>query len=62
LRVALDDASSQSPKKVGAHHIVKAKHNENPAMALFGITKGGAHVSVDVVGIETIRRINCKPA
>jgi D-arabinose 1-dehydrogenase-like Zn-dependent alcohol dehydrogenase len=56
IAVDLDDRKLELAKKVGAQHIVNAKRNEDPAAAVFDISKGGAHVAVDALGIATTCR------
>ena len=56
IAVDLDDRKLELAKKVGAQHVVNAKRNEDPAAAIFDISKGGAHVSVDALGIKTTCR------
>jgi D-arabinose 1-dehydrogenase-like Zn-dependent alcohol dehydrogenase len=56
IAVDLDDRKLELAKKVGAQHVVNAKRNEDPAAAIFDISKGGAHVSVDALGIATTCR------
>jgi D-arabinose 1-dehydrogenase-like Zn-dependent alcohol dehydrogenase len=56
IAVDLDDRKLELAKKVGAQHVVNAKRNEDPAMAIFDITKGGAHVAVDALGVATTCR------
>jgi D-arabinose 1-dehydrogenase-like Zn-dependent alcohol dehydrogenase len=56
IAVDLDDRKLELAKKVGAQHVINAKRNEDPAAAVFDISKGGAHVSVDALGIATTCR------
>jgi D-arabinose 1-dehydrogenase-like Zn-dependent alcohol dehydrogenase len=56
IAVDLDDRKLELAKKVGAHHVVNAKRNEDPAAAVFDISKGGAHVSVDALGVKATCR------
>jgi len=52
IAVDLDDAKLELAKKIGAQHVVNGK-NTDAVMAIMDITKGGAHVSVDALGIKT---------
>jgi alcohol dehydrogenase len=56
VAVDLDDRKLELAKKVGAQYTVNAKRSEDVPMSVFDITKGGAHVSVDALGIATTCR------
>jgi D-arabinose 1-dehydrogenase-like Zn-dependent alcohol dehydrogenase len=56
VAVDLDDRKLELAKKVGAQSTVNAKRSEDVPMSIFDITKGGAHVSVDALGIATTCR------
>jgi D-arabinose 1-dehydrogenase-like Zn-dependent alcohol dehydrogenase len=51
IAVDLDDAKLELAKKVGAQHVVNGKKTD-AVTAIFDLTKGGAHVSVDALGIK----------
>ena len=55
IGVDLDSAKLELAKGVGAAHVVNAKKTD-PVQAVLDITKGGAHVSVDALGIATTCR------
>jgi len=52
IAVDLDDRKLELAKKVGAQHVINGKGVDAP-MAIFDLTKGGAHVAVDALGIKT---------
>jgi len=52
IAVDLDDRKLELAKSVGAAHVVNAK-NTDPVQAVKDLTHGGAHVSVDALGIAT---------
>src|SRR5579885_3067987 len=56
VAVDLDDRKLELAKKVGAQYTINAKRSEDVPMSVFDITKGGAHVSVDALGIATTCR------
>jgi len=56
IAVDLDDRKLELARKVGAQHVINARQVEDPAMAVFDISKGGAHVSIDALGIATTCR------
>src|SRR5216683_1744160 len=56
VAVDLDERKLELAKKMGAQFTVNAKKAEDVAMAVFDITHGGAHVSVDALGIATTCR------
>jgi alcohol dehydrogenase len=49
VAVDLDERKFELAKKMGAQFTVNAKKAEDVAMAVFDITHGGAHVSVDAL-------------
>jgi len=51
IAVDLDDAKLELAKKVGAQHVVNGKKTDAVA-AIVDITKGGAHVGVDALGVK----------
>lgn len=55
IGVDLDDRKLELAKKVGASHVVNAKKTD-PIGAIIDITKGGAHVGVDALGIAATCR------
>jgi len=55
IGVDLDAAKLELAKGVGAAHVINAK-KADPVEAVLEITKGGAHVSVDALGIATTCR------
>ena len=55
IAVDLDDRKLELAKKVGAQHVVNGKKTDAVA-AIFDITKGGAHVAVDALGIAATCR------
>ncbi len=55
IAVDLDGRKLELAKSVGASHIVNAKSGD-PAAAIVDITKGGAHVSVDALGVAATCR------
>jgi D-arabinose 1-dehydrogenase-like Zn-dependent alcohol dehydrogenase len=55
IAVDLDGRKLELAKEVGASHIVNAKAGD-PAAAIVDITKGGAHVSVDALGVAATCR------
>lgn len=55
IAVDLDDRKLELAKKVGAQHVVNGK-NTDAVMAIFDLSHGGAHVSVDALGIKTTCR------
>jgi D-arabinose 1-dehydrogenase-like Zn-dependent alcohol dehydrogenase len=55
IGVDLDSAKLELAKGVGAAHVVNGKKTD-PVAAVLDITKGGAHVSVDALGIATTCR------
>jgi D-arabinose 1-dehydrogenase-like Zn-dependent alcohol dehydrogenase len=56
VAVDLDERKLELARKMGAQFTVNAKKAEDVAMAVFDITHGGAHVSVDALGIATTCR------
>ena len=56
IAVDLDAAKLELAKKVGAQHVVNAKKTDVRAMAIMDITKGGAHVGVDALGVAATCR------
>ncbi len=55
IGIDLDSAKLELAKGMGAHHVINAKSTE-PTAAVLDITKGGAHVAVDALGISTTCR------
>ncbi|MGH7905807.1 MAG: zinc-dependent alcohol dehydrogenase family protein [Candidatus Binataceae bacterium] len=55
IGVDLDDSKLDLAKKVGALHVVNAKKT-NPVEAVHEITKGGAQVAVDALGVAATCR------
>jgi D-arabinose 1-dehydrogenase-like Zn-dependent alcohol dehydrogenase len=55
IGVDLDSAKLELAKGVGAAHVINAK-KEDPLQRIMDITKGGAHVAVDALGIATTCR------
>jgi D-arabinose 1-dehydrogenase-like Zn-dependent alcohol dehydrogenase len=55
IGIDLDSAKLELAKGMGAQHVINAKSTE-PIGAVLDITKGGAHVSVDALGIATTCR------
>ncbi len=55
IAVDLDGRKLELAKEVGASHIVNAKAGD-PAAEIVDITKGGAHVSVDALGVAATCR------
>ncbi|HEY1849681.1 MAG TPA: zinc-dependent alcohol dehydrogenase family protein [Candidatus Binataceae bacterium] len=51
IAVDLDDAKLELAKKIGAQHVVNGKKTD-AVMAIMDITKGGAHVGVDALGVK----------
>jgi D-arabinose 1-dehydrogenase-like Zn-dependent alcohol dehydrogenase len=51
IAVDLDDAKLELAKKVGAQYVVNGKKTDAVA-AIMDITKGGAHVGVDALGVK----------
>ncbi len=51
IAVDIDPAKLDFAREVGAVETVEAGRNEDPAKAIREITKGGAHVAVDALGI-----------
>jgi D-arabinose 1-dehydrogenase-like Zn-dependent alcohol dehydrogenase len=55
IAVDLDDRKLELAKKVGAAHVVNGKKTD-PVKAVMDLTRGGANVSVDALGIATTCR------
>jgi len=55
IGVDLDSAKLELARGVGAAHVINAKKTD-PVQAVVDITKGGAHVAVDALGIATTCR------
>lgn len=55
IGIDLDSAKLELAKGMGAQHVINAKSTE-PIGAVLDLTKGGAHVSVDALGIATTCR------
>ena len=55
IGIDLDSAKLELAKGMGAQHVINANSTE-PIGAVLDITKGGAHVSVDALGIATTCR------
>ena len=55
IAVDLDDRKLELAKKVGANHVINAKSTD-PVGAILDVTRGGAHVAVDALGIATTCR------
>jgi len=55
IGIDLDSAKLELAKGIGAAHVINAK-KEDPVQRVIDITKGGAHVSVDALGIATTCR------
>src|SRR5271156_3043011 len=55
IAVDLDDRKLELAKKVGANHVINAKKTD-PVGAIFDITRGGANVAVDALGITATCR------
>ena len=55
IAVDLDGRKLELAQSIGASHIVNAKAGD-PTMAIMDITGGGAHVSVDALGVATTCR------
>ncbi len=55
IGVDLDSAKLELAKGVGAMHVINAKKSD-PIPQILELTKGGAHVSVDALGIATTCR------
>jgi len=55
IAVDLDDRKLELAKKAGAQHVINGK-KEDPVKAVMDLTGGGAHVSVDALGIATTCR------
>ncbi len=55
IGIDLDSAKLELAKGIGAAHVINAK-KEDPVQRVLDITKGGAHVSVDALGIATTCR------
>ena len=55
IAVDLDDRNSELAKKAGAQHVINGK-SEDAVKAVMDLTHGGAHVSVDALGIATTCR------
>ncbi len=55
IGIDLDSAKLELAKGVGAAHVINGK-KEDPVQRVIDITKGGAHVAVDALGIATTCR------
>jgi len=55
IAVDLDDRKLELAKKIGAQYVINGKNTDAPA-AIFDLTKGGAHVGVDALGIKATCR------
>ncbi len=55
IGVDLDDRKLELAKKVGATHVVNAKKTD-PVGAIMDVTRGGAHVAVDALGVAATCR------
>ena len=51
IAVDLDDRKLELAKKIGAQYVINGKKTD-AAMAIMDLTKGGAHVGVDALGIK----------
>jgi alcohol dehydrogenase/propanol-preferring alcohol dehydrogenase len=56
IAVDLDDRKLELARKVGAGYVVNGKKVEDIPMAVYDLSHGGAHVSVDALGIATTCR------
>jgi D-arabinose 1-dehydrogenase-like Zn-dependent alcohol dehydrogenase len=56
IAVDIDERKLNKAKEVGASYVVNAAREENPAAAIQELTKGGAHVSVDALGVAKTMR------
>jgi len=55
IAVDLDDRKLELARKVGAAHVINGKNTDAPK-AIADLTRGGAHVAVDALGIATTCR------
>ena len=59
IAVDLDDAKLELAKKIGAQHVINGKKTD-ASTAIVDLTKGGAHVGVDALGVKATCQ-NCDP-
>ncbi|MEJ8850787.1 alcohol dehydrogenase catalytic domain-containing protein [Variovorax rhizosphaerae] len=52
IGVDLNSANLELAKVMGAEFVINGRETENPVGAVMDITKGGAHVSIDALGIS----------